>query len=499
MTPLRRADARRGRRRWQSRARRRVRARPAAVPTCSCSRARTASAASSGSADGRRPDARRRRRGDAGPAPGGARPGAAIGLGDASSTRPRSTASIWTRGALRPMPPTVMGIPADVDALMASGIVEQPPVSRPAPAPDERRLGRRVRPRARRRRGARPAGGAAAGRRLRRPCRRAVAGRRRRTRSLRWATTCSRAAAARGRRRTGGPVFAGLVGGVGQLPAALAEASGADVRTRRRGPRHRADRCRLAAHARPTAERDDVDAVVVAAPAPAAVAAARGGGARGGVRAGRRHLREHGDRHVRRSTSDAELDGLRLPGAAGRRHRHQGLDVLVATSGRGSPQPGRTVLRASVGPRRRHRRSCTRTTPTSPAAALADLRRAVGRPARAGALARAAVGRRRCRSTRSATSTASTSSSARSRPCPAWRCAARPTAASASRPSSPRPRRRAAAAGRLGTHRAHGGEQGEAGQGDQRHDPLHDVVGLPARARPRRLPTATPRRPRSTP
>ncbi len=35
-----------------------------------------------------------------------------------------SEAAIWTHGALRPMPPTVMGIPADEAALSASGIAE---------------------------------------------------------------------------------------------------------------------------------------------------------------------------------------------------------------------------------------------------------------------------------------------------------------------------------------------------------------------------------------
>ena len=62
---------------------------------------------------------------------------AEIGLGDAIVHPETTSAAIWTRGALRPMPRTVMGIPADVDALMASGIVERPPVSRPAPVPTD--------------------------------------------------------------------------------------------------------------------------------------------------------------------------------------------------------------------------------------------------------------------------------------------------------------------------------------------------------------------------
>ena len=73
---------------------------------------------------------------------------AEIGLGDAIVHPATIVASIWTRDALRPMPPTVMGIPADVDALMASGIVEQPPVSRPAPVPvDDVSVGEFVRDR----------------------------------------------------------------------------------------------------------------------------------------------------------------------------------------------------------------------------------------------------------------------------------------------------------------------------------------------------------------
>lgn len=46
-------------------------------------------------------------------------------------------AGVWTRGALRTLPPTVLGIPADADALAASGIVAEPVTSTVLPVPAE--------------------------------------------------------------------------------------------------------------------------------------------------------------------------------------------------------------------------------------------------------------------------------------------------------------------------------------------------------------------------
>jgi oxygen-dependent protoporphyrinogen oxidase len=153
-----------------------------------------------------------------------------IGLGDTIVHPATVSAAIWTRGALRPMPPTVMGIPADVDALMASGIVEQPPVSRPAPVPvDDVSVGEFVRERV----------GDEVLDRLVEPLLGGVYAGHADGLSLAAAGPSILAlgedllagAAAAVANPVSGPVFAGLRGGVGRLPAALAEASGAEIRT----------------------------------------------------------------------------------------------------------------------------------------------------------------------------------------------------------------------------------------------------------------------------
>ncbi|WP_332662811.1 protoporphyrinogen oxidase [Aeromicrobium sp.] len=194
----------------------------------------------------------------------------AVGL-DERLVNPRTiTASIWTHGALRPMPPTVMGIPADVDALAASGIADVDP--HVVPVPDEdvsvasfvtERLGRDVLDRL-----VEPLlGGVYAGR----------------TDSLSLRATTPQiaelgpdllagAVIARAAANASGPVFAGLAGGVGQLPAAIAATEGIDVRLDAtvRAITRSADGWRLSVGPTTDVEHLDVDAVVVAAPAPAA-------------------------------------------------------------------------------------------------------------------------------------------------------------------------------------------------------------------------------------
>ena len=59
-----------------------------------------------------------------------------LGLGERLVHPSSRGAAIWTRGALRPLPRTVQGVPSDVPALVASGIVAEAPVSRPLPVPD---------------------------------------------------------------------------------------------------------------------------------------------------------------------------------------------------------------------------------------------------------------------------------------------------------------------------------------------------------------------------
>ncbi|MDN5853262.1 MAG: protoporphyrinogen oxidase, partial [Actinomycetia bacterium] len=48
-----------------------------------------------------------------------------VGLQDAVVHPATTRAALWTRGSLRPMPPTVMGIPADLDALADSGVISR--------------------------------------------------------------------------------------------------------------------------------------------------------------------------------------------------------------------------------------------------------------------------------------------------------------------------------------------------------------------------------------
>lgn len=194
----------------------------------------------------------------------------AVGL-DERVVNPRTiTASIWTHGALRAMPPTVMGIPADVDALAASGIADVDPHVVPVPDGDvsvaefvTERLGRDVLDRL-----VEPLlGGVYAGH----------------TDSLSLRATTPQiaalgpdllagATAARAAADATGPVFAGLVGGVGQLPAAVAATPGIDVRldSTVRAITRTSEGWRLSVGPTTDVEHLDVDSVVVAAPAPAA-------------------------------------------------------------------------------------------------------------------------------------------------------------------------------------------------------------------------------------
>ena len=192
---------------------------------------------------------------------------AAIGLGDAIVHPATLSAAIWTRDALRPMPPTVMGIPADVDALMASGIVERPPVSRPAPAPaDDVSVGEFVRDRV----------GEEVLDRLVEPLLGGVYAGHADALSLAAAGAPILAlgddllagAAAAKATPDGGPVFAGLDGGVGRLPSALAEASGAEIRTE--AVVRDIQRTDAGWTLRLVGGEENADAIVLAVPAPAA-------------------------------------------------------------------------------------------------------------------------------------------------------------------------------------------------------------------------------------
>lgn len=195
----------------------------------------------------------------------------AVGLDERVVHPATTTAAIWTHGALRAMPPTVMGIPADAAALAASGIAEMPePRILPGPEGDvsvaefvTARLGRDVLDRL-----VEPLlGGVYAGHTDRLSLRATTPQIAALGDDLLTAATANRAAAV-----ASGPVFAGLVGGVGQLPAAVAATPGIEVRLDAtvRVMARTSDGWRLSVGPTTDVETVDVDAVVVAAPAPAA-------------------------------------------------------------------------------------------------------------------------------------------------------------------------------------------------------------------------------------
>jgi protoporphyrinogen/coproporphyrinogen III oxidase len=207
----------------------------------------------------------------------------AVGLGD-DLTHPVTTgAAVWTREAIRRLPPTLMGVPTDLRALAASGIVSRAGIARarldrvlPATRVDgDIPVGRLVTRRL----------GAEVNDRLLEPLLGGVYAGHARELSLRAAapqiaallerggSLLSAAAQAQDRANDETPVFAGIRGGVGRLPGAVARASGADVRTRAtvRELVRREHGWTLVVGATNAEERVDADAVVLAVPsAPAA-------------------------------------------------------------------------------------------------------------------------------------------------------------------------------------------------------------------------------------
>lgn len=166
-----------------------------------------------------------------------------VGLGDAVCHPATAHSAIWTRGALRPMPPTVMGIPADLAALRRSGIVSSVGVARarsrsalrrPGESADvsvadfvSHHLGHEVTDRL-----VEPLlGGVYAGQASRlslRAAAPAIAALAERGGSL---LAAARAAAAEAAVTSTAPVFAGLRGGIGRLPSAVAATPGIVLRT----------------------------------------------------------------------------------------------------------------------------------------------------------------------------------------------------------------------------------------------------------------------------
>ena len=173
--------------------------------------------------------------------PDGLRLALAGGLGDAVVSPAAGQAFLWTRGVLRPLPTgTVLGVPGDLRALAASGVLSRRGLARvpldlvmgARPVIDDvsvgdlvtRRLGREVVERL-----VDPLlGGVYAGRAdllsLQATLPQLAAPLSRPTGLLRAARLARGTAPA-----AGAPVFAGIRGGLGRLPAALAAATGAEL------------------------------------------------------------------------------------------------------------------------------------------------------------------------------------------------------------------------------------------------------------------------------
>jgi protoporphyrinogen/coproporphyrinogen III oxidase len=213
----------------------------------------------------------------------------AVGLGDELVHPATTSAAIWSRGAVRPMPPTVLGVPADLAALARAGIVSPRGVGRArlesvlprlrADAADldtvsvagvvSKRLGREVVDRL-----VEPLlGGVYAGHADRLSLRAAapqIAALAAAGPSLLAAARASRRRAVEAEDASGPtPVFAGIRGGVGRLVSAVADASGAAIRTGSpvRELTRTPDRWRLVIGSTRDVETLDADAVVLATPA----------------------------------------------------------------------------------------------------------------------------------------------------------------------------------------------------------------------------------------
>lgn len=163
------------------------------------------------------------------------------GLADALVHPATVAANLWSRGRMQPMPKTLMGVPTDARALAESGVISKPGLARvaldavlPATRLDDRdvsvgwlveeRFGREVVDRL-----VEPLlGGVYAGHAREISARAAVP---QVVALLDRDRSMMRAAAGVAQATSDVPVFAGLVGGMGRLPAAVVEASGTEVRT----------------------------------------------------------------------------------------------------------------------------------------------------------------------------------------------------------------------------------------------------------------------------
>jgi len=201
-----------------------------------------------------------------------------VGLGDRIVHPTTASAAVWSRGKLRSLPKSLLGVPVGVRALARSGVVSRAGVARtaldkvlPPLRPDEdvsigelvqRRCGREVVDRL-----VEPLlGGVYAGHA------REISARAAAPQLLAKLEETGRlmaaAAAATSGPATGTPVFAGLAGGVGQLPDAIARDLDVRTGTTVRELHRLADgRWRVVTGPVPAPEVIEADAVVLAVPA----------------------------------------------------------------------------------------------------------------------------------------------------------------------------------------------------------------------------------------
>jgi oxygen-dependent protoporphyrinogen oxidase len=204
----------------------------------------------------------------------------AVGLAERVVHPATLTASIWSRGRMRRMPRTVMGVPTDTRLLAASGVMSAAGLARAALEPRlpatrlegqdvsvgwlvEERFGREVVDRL-----VEPLlGGVYAGHARELSARATVP---QVVALLEEDTSMTHAAAAAAARTLEVPVFAGLAGGLGQLPGAVVASAGLDVRTSttvRALSRSAGGDWDLVVGSTGDAEVVHADAVVLAAPA----------------------------------------------------------------------------------------------------------------------------------------------------------------------------------------------------------------------------------------
>ncbi len=210
-----------------------------------------------------------------------------VGLG-ADLVSPATTgAGVWTRGAVRPLPPSLMGIPADLAAAVASGVLTRAEADRaaaewdlpPLALADDIGIGRlvadRLGPAVRDRLVEPLLGGVYAGNAddisVQAAVPQLVSGVREHGHLLAAAAASASAPAETGEEPKP-PVFTGITGGVGRLAAAVAadiERRGGRIRTNSivRRMERTPDGWRLVLGPAPAPETVDADAVVLAVPA----------------------------------------------------------------------------------------------------------------------------------------------------------------------------------------------------------------------------------------